>query len=210
MATVYTEFEGSVIVAPLGDHLGLLPNADLYEEYSLTSEQVEVEGEPHLRVKLHARQLKGHRNANDVYGHWVGLALPVPAETDYTAILYAKNQTAEMASAEMTTYDMKVGDVEYMCFYMSIDAWKRKNGFWLVSFDGTIKHYIEVDLTDVSLAGSDVPKVATGAWALDFIALQSAETQARFAAEQVRRGIEIEDTTDALTSVQMDIVRVSL
>lgn len=205
-ATVYTEYEGSVIAAPIGDHAELIPAAELAEEYSLTSEQVVVDGEPHLRVKIHARQLKGHYNANDVYGHWVGVALAVPAETDYTAITYAKNQEETMASAGMTTYDHKVGTTEYMCFYMSVDAWKRKNGFWLVSFDGTVLNYIEVDLTDVSLAGSDAPRITTGAWALAYIDTKDPAVGVRLLAEQARCGITIEDSTDALTSVQMGIL----
>ena len=162
------EFKGGVTTAPIADNAP----TDSTEILKMDIDQpkcYDVEmavGNASTILKLNAENVICHRNANNDWGYWVGVAIPVPAG--------AKNYTAGMEWTSSITNLTESGwdgsfvndGITYITFYFNAGSTNMTDskGYIAVNWNGTnqtneLIHYT-VDLSNVTL-GVDVSNIST-------------------------------------------------
>ncbi|WP_400203244.1 InlB B-repeat-containing protein [Candidatus Methanomassiliicoccus intestinalis] len=161
------EFKGGVTTAPIADNAPtdsteiLKMDIDQPKDYDVEM----AVGNASTILKLNAENVICHRNANNDWGYWVGVAIPVPAGAeDYTAGMGWTSSITDLTSGWDGSF-VKDG-ITYITFYFNAGSTNMNDskGYIAVDWDGTnstnLPIYYTVDLSNVTL-GVDVSNIST-------------------------------------------------
>lgn len=144
-----------VVVAPMVDHAAepnKIPSKNLCSSYSASGT---VNGDVHT-VKITAKDVMNHTNANNAEGHWVGFGIPAAKGNEYYAGFGSvpKDLGNSVPSIAARTY--KVNGKDYNTVYFSGDTEKDyKNGAYVVVKNGDKTTTYNITF-DVSFFKADV------------------------------------------------------
>lgn len=144
-----------VVVAPMEDHAAepnKIPSKNLCSSYSASGT---VNGDVH-NVKITAKDVMNHTNANNAEGHWVGFGIPAATGNEYYAGFGSvpKDLGNSVPSIAARTY--KVNGKDYNTVYFSGDTEDEyKKGAYVVVKNGDKKTTYNITF-DVSFFKADV------------------------------------------------------
>lgn len=125
-----------VVVAPMADHAAApnaIPSENLCSSYSASGT---VNGDVHT-VKITAKNVMNHTNANNADGHWVGFGIPAATGNEYYAGFGSVPTDLGSPVSSIANRIYEVNGKKYNTVYFSGDTEKDyKNGAYVVVKNG--------------------------------------------------------------------------
>lgn len=144
-----------VVVAPMADHAAApnaIPSENLCSSYSASGT---VNGDVHT-VKITAKNVMNHTNANNADGHWVGFGIPAATGNEYYAGFGSVPTDLGSPVSSIANRIYEVNGKKYNTVYFSGDTEKDyKNGAYVVVKNGDKTTTYNITF-DVSFFKADV------------------------------------------------------
>ena len=149
-----------VYTAPIKDNPGTTETAinDLASGYAISLNDI---NNNIVNLSLSAKDLKMHRNGNNDWGYWVGVAIEVPNSVT-SGVKYGFGTNSSIsANNEYGSLDV-IDSKNYLTFYVNAGSYAPKT-YIAVDFDGTGTTYEEtiycLDITGVNFSSNDTNAV---------------------------------------------------
>ena len=151
-----------VYTAPIKDNPGTETEiTNLASDYAISINDINNNV---VNLNLSAKDLKMHRNGNNDWGYWVGVAIEVPTGVTADNVKYGFGTNASIsANTACESFD-KIGtdDKNYLTFYVNAGSYVPKT-YIAVDFDGTGTTYEEtiycLDISKVKFLSNDTNAV---------------------------------------------------
>ena len=147
----------NISTAPIEDH----PAGNDTKITDLVSDYKVILGDINgntITLNISANDLKMHRNGNNDWGYWVGVAIEVPDGVSAESVKYGFGTNASIsANNDYKTFDV-INSKNYLTFYVNAGSYAPKT-YIAVDFDGAGETYEEtiycLDITGVKFLSND-------------------------------------------------------